>query len=301
MGPQILRSKRFWVFAALASGIAGALIWVSSRTGGLESSAVLPSPNGYDDFVAAENELEGGLPDLSKVSADELNRILAEHASSLNKARQGLTRECRVPIDYSEAGLTNILDHLALAKTLGLLLREEGHAAEMNSDYSKALQCYADAVKFSWKRFHGGLVIHHLVAVALAQTAEARLESIIPKLNREDYRRGITALLEVEGGEEPIAEILNRDLQWGRSVSKMGDLQIMLMKLLPQFRKSIDAPALKVQNGTRSRRNLLLRLAARAYELETGKAPVNASELVPAHLSVVPKDPVTGVPLPLPK
>ena len=47
------------------------------------------------------------------------------------------------------------------------------------------------------------------------------------------------------------------------------------------------------------RNQLLLTLAARAYELEKGNPPATASELVPDYLKELPKDPATGEPLQL--
>jgi hypothetical protein len=44
----------------------------------------------------------------------------------------------------------------------------------------------------------------------------------------------------------------------------------------------------------RRRRQLLLDLASRACELEHGKRPLHAEELVPSLLRAVPKDPETG-------
>jgi hypothetical protein len=44
----------------------------------------------------------------------------------------------------------------------------------------------------------------------------------------------------------------------------------------------------------RRRRQLLLDLASRAYELENGKRPLRAEDLVPSVLRAVPKDPETG-------
>lgn len=35
-------------------------------------------------------------------------------------------------------------------------------------------------------------------------------------------------------------------------------------------------------------------MAARAYELENGKSPIQPANLVPAYLKTIPKDPVTS-------
>jgi hypothetical protein len=41
-------------------------------------------------------------------------------------------------------------------------------------------------------------------------------------------------------------------------------------------------------------RQLIIALAARAYELEKGKPPAGTADLVPEYLKAVPQDPVTG-------
>ncbi len=41
-------------------------------------------------------------------------------------------------------------------------------------------------------------------------------------------------------------------------------------------------------------RDLMMHLAARAYQLEHGKVPGRAGDLVPVYLQTVPKDPATG-------
>jgi competence protein ComGC len=41
-------------------------------------------------------------------------------------------------------------------------------------------------------------------------------------------------------------------------------------------------------------RQLLVALAARAYELDKGRRPASLTELVPDYLKAVPKDPASG-------
>ncbi len=298
MPALLTKRKYFWLIGALAIVFIAVLIRIKTRSGDSELSTALPSPNGYDDFVAAENELEGALPVFENQPAAELSRIVTEHASVLQRTRQGLTRNCRLPLDYSPGALTNAYDHLAQAKILGSLLREEGHLAEMNSDYSKALQCYLATIQFASKRFRGGLIIHQLIRRAIVIPAEARLEGIIPKLNSENCRKAIASLADIEQAEEPVPQVLRRDFQWARRVSGMSHLQGMLIEVVS--RKSKVASAAKLHEQQRSAKNLSLLLAARAFELDMGKRPKNVSDMVPKYLPNVPKDPATGADLNLP-
>ena len=41
-------------------------------------------------------------------------------------------------------------------------------------------------------------------------------------------------------------------------------------------------------------RQLLIDLAARAYELDKGQSPANVADLVPDYLKAIPQDPFTG-------
>jgi hypothetical protein len=280
---------------ALVLGITAA-IWVRSHSGDSELSTPLPSPNGYDDFIAAENELKSRLPDLSNPSAAELRGLINEHASALKRARLGLARNCRMPLDYSPGSITNMAD-LSRAKNLGWLFREEGHLAEMNSDDPKALQSYLEAIQFASKRFHGGLLIHQMVGAAVAKPAQMRLGQLISRLNADDCRKAITFLLEVESAEESIKQIQHRDYEWVRRVSKVGSLQGMIMKLLPQYKNTLTTTAARLHENTKIRRHLCIGLAARTFELDVGKEPRNVSDLVPKYLPNVPKDPTTGADL----
>src|SRR3954447_23366910 len=93
---RALKNKRFWAVITVALALLTGLIWVIGRSGEEESLTVFPSPNGYDDFLAAEQELAGGLPGLSSLPPQELRVLLNEHALALRQARKGLAQNCRV-------------------------------------------------------------------------------------------------------------------------------------------------------------------------------------------------------------
>ncbi len=57
----------------------------------------------------------------------------------------------------------------------------------------------------------------------------------------------------------------------------------------------------KLQATDLRRRNLLLNLASRVHELETGNRPQQATDLVPGILRAIPKDPETSADLTLPE
>ena len=60
------------------------------------------------------------------------------------------------------------------------------------------------------------------------------------------------------------------------------------------FKKGIQKAEQKFKNQQSRTRQLLVDLAARAYELDKGRRPANLTDLVPDYLKAVPKDPASG-------
>src|ERR1017187_1232036 len=73
----------------------------------------LPSPNGYDDLVKAGKMLTDTIPNYDKMSQEELPKAVSANAAALSLARTGLNNQCRVPVQFSEAYVSNHLDDLA--------------------------------------------------------------------------------------------------------------------------------------------------------------------------------------------
>jgi hypothetical protein len=61
-----------------------------------------------------------------------------------------------------------------------------------------------------------------------------------------------------------------------------------------QLSDSINKAEIKFYDQQRKTRVLAVQFAARAYELDRGKPPTSITDLVPAYLKAIPKDPTTG-------
>jgi hypothetical protein len=82
-----------------------------------------------------------------------------------------------------------------------------------------------------------------------------------------------------------------------RSFSGLQGRTILLYYKLISYRTADKnhQRAIDTINSTQKKENqLLIALAARAYELEKGQRPASATNLVPDYLKAVPQDPVTG-------
>jgi len=58
----------------------------------------LPNPNGYDDFLAADKLVVGDALNLYDLKDEELKTIVEQNRAALQAVRQGLTKECQMPL-----------------------------------------------------------------------------------------------------------------------------------------------------------------------------------------------------------
>src|SRR5438477_491427 len=63
--------------------------------------APLPNPNGYDDFVQAQKLMVVYTGEVTRASAEQLRKHLANNVEALKLIRAGLTKQCRIPISFS--------------------------------------------------------------------------------------------------------------------------------------------------------------------------------------------------------
>ena len=93
------------------------------------SRSPLPNPNGCDDFIKAQKEMVVYDGDVTRASTEQLREYLAKNGEALKLIRQGLTKECRIPIEFS----TNYLSLRSLpdVKKLVWLLKANGRLPEL--------------------------------------------------------------------------------------------------------------------------------------------------------------------------
>jgi|SRR5438552_13500 len=92
--------KAFWTLCLLIllSALAYGLVEINRAV----PQPPLPNPNGNDDFVKAQQLIVGNPADFQRGSLEELRKHVAENAEVLKLVREGLTKQCRVPILYEE-------------------------------------------------------------------------------------------------------------------------------------------------------------------------------------------------------
>ena len=255
----------------------------------------MPNPNGYDDFVKAGQVLAWIPGDYNTMSKDELAALVATNQEALKLVRVGLGRESRVPDDYSPdyVAQATSLNREASFKRLACLLAAEGKSAELAGRTNEAARIYLEGIRFGQKSSQGGVVISRLVGISCEAISMGRLEPLGNQLDGQACHEIAQALEAIDATEEPVEETLNQEKLWSRKVFGLRG-QITALVMYKSIRESKNKFVRRVQASTLRRRQLILTLAARAYELEKGKRAQSAADLVPGYLKAVPQDPVTG-------
>jgi hypothetical protein len=252
----------------------------------------LPKPNGYDDLVRASRMVADNTPDYAAMDEAELRSLVETNAESLKLARRGLGHECQVPLDYSAANPT-YFTNLAGLKRLAHSLVAEGRLMELEGRPTDAADSYLAVVRLGVATGKGGLLIDSLVSIAIEAIGTARLEKLALTLNAKQCRQAVAVLESCEAGREPMPTIVARERAWSRRVHGFK-WQIARLVMFKSLRQTEQGVAAKVTSFQTRERVLLIRLASRAYELETGRPAKSVADLVPTYLKVIPQNPITG-------
>lgn len=261
--------------------------------------APLPTPNGYEDFQRAVAARRGDVPNVQNArnvqdaSLQELRSFVEKNQEALELIRLGLSRECRVPVEYSQVYVARLLPELSGFKGLAILLKAEGLLAEKQNRPSDAVKSYLDAIRFAHELARGGVQISCLVGIACEAIGMNPLEQLRSNLSAEDCQHAARALEQISLKQEDFETILAREKAWGRRTAGWTYLMQYLFtaRLMKPAQEKFQQ---KFKDRETRRKLLMIELSIRAYQLENGTSPKALLELVPRFLTVLPIDPYSG-------
>src|SRR2546428_9520739 len=192
----------------------------------------LPDPNGYDDFLAADKLVVGDALNLYDVKDEELRTVVGQNRAALQAVRQGLTKECQMPLTNDAQYLSQETQHLIQLRKLAFQLIGEGKLAEIEGRRADAVQSYLDEIRFGQEIGRGGLMIEKLLGIACQRPGLQALQRVAPKLRSEEFRKLTKALEEIDGRLEPWEAVLRRQKAFTRRSGSF--LQVTIAQLLLQ-------------------------------------------------------------------
>lgn len=253
----------------------------------------LPDPNGYDDLVRAGAQLANvNVPDVEKATLSQLTRFLAAQAPSLALARQGLDRECLVPLTYTPADTA--FSTVFEIRNVWRAFLAEGKLAELEDRPSEAVTSYLDILRLGEAVSRGGTFGDTSVGWAAARLAADSLASMSDRLDTAQCGRVIEALEAFDANREPLEDLVDREVLWREhALGKAGRVKRVM---IPDFLGSEPLSQVSKRNQA-VLRLLTCELALRQHRLEHGADPQRLDELAPKYLSAVPQDPHGDGPL----
>jgi len=267
---------------------------LSDLAGPLPPIRPLPNPNGYDIFLHAAQLLTVSSIDYTATNQEQLREAVGKNAPALALARAGLSNECQVPIQFSQASMENHLQNLAALKRLAQSFMVEGQLAKIENHPGDAAKSYLDTVHLGIESARGGCMIDELVGVAIEQYGMDGLRKIAGRLEATSCREIAAALETLDAQSQTWDEVLQQEHDWSRRTFPGLQNELARMMERRNLKQAFQKAGQKFKLHQTRMRQLMIDLAARAYELDKGKAPANVSDLAPEYLKAIPQDPVIG-------
>lgn len=254
----------------------------------------LPNPNGYDDLVKAATMVSGDNLNFDSTNLAQLQAMTTANVQALALARTGLSKECRVPLQFTQAYNEKHLNDLAGMKRLAQAFITEGKMAEMENRPNDAIKSYLDTVHLANESSRGGDVIDYLVGDAIEGIGTGQLARLADKLDAKACRETAKVLEALDIQRPTWDDVALQEHAWSRRTFTGIRYAIQRIMEKKSMESMYAAAKLKNQKYPKITRQLIVQFAVRAYTLDKGNPPGSVDDLVPDYLEGVPIDPITG-------
>ena len=294
---------RWLVAVAVVAPVLAGLITLSSAW---RFSRLGPEPNGLDDLIRAGASIRGDWPNRGQIAeADpaELRSFVANNRAALDLARVGLSRDCLVVFENSEAGLATQGEHHRRLILLCRLLAADRFASEAEGRIEAVWRSDLYALRVAQSGSQGGMLAHASMCWSIGEFALQRLRKLKDRLDANACRAIIAGLADLDRRRVEPDDLVRRWDEWltgSWSLPYRTMLWLNGMYRTEELNQRTRARS-AADKIARSFRFLMAELAIHAYVLDRRQAPRSLADLVPAYLDQVPIDPNTGQALDYPK
>lgn len=260
----------------------------------------LPVPNGYDGLLRAGEMVASRTGFYDEMSAEELAAVVTQNEPALALAREALTQECVVPLDWSanRTWFDNV--HMKRGQTLRSLGRAfgaEARQARINGRTDDALRCGSNILRLAEATAQGGLAIDWLVARGVQYTALHVFRDQADRLSAADCAALGAELSESFQLLEPPSELLYREAKFFRQMDGLLQSFMMASVMRAQHQQMLSFLRNSAKNYAAICTVLQGHLAIRRFQLDQNRLPESLDELVPDYLPAVLMDPFSDKPL----
>jgi uncharacterized protein YhaN len=269
----------------------GFLIFMDAEP--LPPVAPVPGDNGYENLVVASKTVADDTSDFDKMNETQLRGLVKRNSAALTGARAALQKQCAVPVQFTETYISNHLDDLSGIKRLSQAFAAEGMLAEMDGHTNEAVRSFLDDIRLGNASMRGGVLIDGLVGVAVDAIGTAHIQTLVPNLDAKSCRETAATLEELDSQSPAWNEIVQQENAWSERTFHGISYDYLRFRTRKSTATMLNKAKQKFETREQRTRELIIDLAARAYELDKGKAPASVSDLVPDYLKAIPQDPLT--------
>ncbi len=293
-----MRNKRLWLGLIAVGAVFAASFAYFAWPRPIAGPPPLPSPNGYDDLVAAGEIVIGQPPDSRTASPDQLRQFVGSNRAALDRARIGLSHECGVPVEHSQAHLEVGLERMEKTRAVVRVFSAAGKLAADEGRVADGAKSYLDLIRLGQELARGGLVLDRQLGTAVERDGIGGLQNLRVKLAGATRQDVMSALQQIEERAEPIEAVFSRERDFQDAlIAKMGVAGILNGNKLRQLGRSAEPRTKEAATAVRqAARLLLIELAIQSHIEENGSPPAGLEDLVPRYLSAVPCNPEDGRP-----
>lgn len=256
-------------------------------------SQLLPTSNGYDDFLRAAMLIKGDATALNGAKIDTLRTFVASNEDVLNQVRAALKKKCSIPDVNTPLYVHALPERQVLLRRVSRLLFADASLARHDGDVEDAAYKYVDVIRFAHSAAQGGTFHDLMVGTFDHSDALGEVRGLIEQLPVDVARLLINELEAVDSQVDSLADFRAR--------------QDALQQLKPIWPARVSALYSRAPIGGRRQlfertfrtmcaelRLLTVHLAIHCFEKEYGHLPDRLRELVPGCLTSVPVDPFSG-------
>jgi hypothetical protein len=256
----------------------------------------IPEPNGYETLISVARTItlpEDGLTDMPP---EKVRTWVSDKREDLDRIRLALRTESGIPLSTDPKQNQAQLDEIRQLKRLAVLLGLRARAELVEGKTNAAARSMLDTILLGQAMGRGGLMVHALNAMAVERVGVASLKTLAPMVDGETHRDLARTLEQAETRRESADRILQTEQSWRHA--RFG----LVARVMPMLDRKSEGQRQsdflqRHQETVRATRRLLLNLAIRAWSNQNGRAPKDASEIVPSFLKAIPLDPKTGAPI----
>lgn len=247
----------------------------------------LPAPNGYEILLAEASKITLPGKDMADAKDEEIVKAAETNREPLARAREALRGPIAVPLKVAPKYVDEHAEEVKRLKRLGVAMGLQCRAEVLAGNTNAAAAYLLDMILLGQGMARGGIVSDAVSAHAVEAVGAASLGSLLSNLDQSFCKTAAQELERFEAKRETPKQMLINERNWAHAsfglVSRIGEMTTKA----PGARKK---QLLEYYEKTKARtQRLMIKLATRAYELETGKPLAATSDLAPRILQKIPE------------